>query len=250
MANPYTLLTIGPSHFCEKARWALDYLDVPYREEAHPPILHWWWSLRSGGGRTLPILKTGHLVIGDSTEILRFLDAEHGDGRRLVPIESGLRDEVDELEELFDTRLGPHTRRVAYFHLLPHRTLVRSVIEPGVGRSERLIFAAGLPLFGWLMRRGMRIDAASAQRSLDRVRRIFREVDERMADGRRFLVGHDFTAADVSFAALAAPLVLPFEYGAPLPPTAELPAAFVEIVDELRATAAGDFALRLYRESR
>ena len=120
MSAPYRLITIPPSHYCEKARWALDFVGAPYSEEKHPPIVHWGWSYSSGGGRTVPILVAGERTIGDSTEILRFLDNEFGNGHRLYPGDAGLREEVDELEELFDTRLGPHTRRIAYFHLLPH----------------------------------------------------------------------------------------------------------------------------------
>jgi Glutathione S-transferase, N-terminal domain len=35
-----TLVTIPFSHFCEKARWALDHARVSFREEGHPPGLH------------------------------------------------------------------------------------------------------------------------------------------------------------------------------------------------------------------
>ena len=55
MTTPYRLMTIGPSHYCEKARWALDYLGIDYVEEKHPPMIHWGWSLPSGGGRPMPI---------------------------------------------------------------------------------------------------------------------------------------------------------------------------------------------------
>ena len=71
MSAPYRIMTIGPSHYCEKARWALDFFGVSYDEEPHPPIIHRGWSLRTGGGRTVPILYAGERVIGDSTDILR-----------------------------------------------------------------------------------------------------------------------------------------------------------------------------------
>ena len=38
--SEYLLITIPPSHYCEKARWALDYARIPYREERHPPLFH------------------------------------------------------------------------------------------------------------------------------------------------------------------------------------------------------------------
>ena len=37
---PAILITIPLSHYCEKARWALDRVALPYREEPHAPLLH------------------------------------------------------------------------------------------------------------------------------------------------------------------------------------------------------------------
>jgi glutathione S-transferase len=250
MTTPFRLMTIGPSHYCEKARWALDFFGVPYDEEPHPPIVHWGWSLRSGGGRTVPILFAGERVIGDSTDILHFLDERHGNGCRLYPTDPELRSEVNELEELFDTRLGPHTRRLAYFHLLPQRSLALAAIMPGVSSGQGFIFRVGFPFFRWFMRRGMNINPASAERSLDRVRQVFAIVDERLDDGRDFLVGGAFTAADLTFAALAAPVLVPPQYGTALPMLEELPEAIAELVEEFRMRPAGRFGLRLYRDRR
>ncbi|HSO21453.1 MAG TPA: glutathione S-transferase C-terminal domain-containing protein, partial [Chondromyces sp.] len=86
--------------------------------------------------------------------------------------------------------------------------------------------------------------------SLERVKEVFATVAERLADRRDFLVGNAFTAADLSFAALAAPVVLPRNYGSPLPPLDELPPAMLALVEDFRATPAGEFALRMYRDQR
>jgi glutathione S-transferase len=189
-------------------------------------------------------------VIGDSTDILHFLDEQHGNGCRLYPTDPELRSEVNELEELFDTRLGPHSRRIAYFHLLPHRELTLPAVTSGVGSGQRLVFSLGFPFFRWLMRRGMNINPASTERSIDYVRQIFGAVDDRLADGRKFLVGGVFSAADLCFASLAAPVLVPSQYGASLPSLEQLPDAAVELIKDFRATAAGDFGLRLYRDQR
>ena len=67
------------------------------------------------------------------------------------------------------------------------------------------------PLARRLVRTAYKITPEGAQRSLERVRGVFRQVDERLSDGRRFLAGERFTAADLTFAALAAPVLFPAE---------------------------------------
>lgn len=250
MSAPYRLITIPPSHYCEKARWALEKAGVEFREEPHPPLFHLRPVRAAGGRHSTPVLRGRGVVVTDSTEILEHLQLAHGERWCPYPLDSQLRAEAAELEELFDTGLGPHTRRLAYFHLLPHRGLFLSSVLAGVGRVEAAAFRVVRPLVVSLMRRSMRITPEGAERSLERVREVFATVAERLADRRDFLVGNAFTAADLSFAALAAPVVLPRNYGSPLPPLDELPPAMLALVEDFRATPAGEFALRMYRDHR
>lgn len=117
------------------------------------------------------------------------------------------------------------------------------------GWQQKLLAVAYRPAAGYLRWR-LRISAAAVDGDLVTIRRVFAEIGERLADGRRFLVGDRFSAADFTFAALAAPALVPDEYGIRLPPPEDLPPAYAALVRELRATAAGRFALRLYREER
>jgi glutathione S-transferase len=54
----------------------------------------------------------------------------------------------------------------------------------------------------------------------------------------------------MAFANVLGPLVLPPEYGAPMPTLAEMPPVLQSAVAEMRAHPAGEFALRIYREHR
>ena len=250
MSSQYRLITIPPSHYCEKARWALDYLGVPYREEGHPPLLHRWAVARAGGHRTTPVLVAGDMVLSDSTDILQYLDTTYVEGWRPYPHDSQLRVQAEEMEELFDTHLGPHTRRIAYYHLLQHKDLFLESVLPGVGRGESFVFRALRPAVCSLMRRAMRITPESADRSLERVRTVFATVDELIGSGRAFLVGERFSAADLTFAALAAPVLLPRNYHSPLPSLDRVPAEMLAQIEEFRTTPAGMFAMRIYRDHR
>lgn len=244
---PLELLTIGPSHFCEKARWALDRAGLPFRERPHPPLLHSLPALRASGQDDLPILVAGGEVVHDSTRILEWVDRQAGLG--LYP--EGLRDEVLALEEGFDEDLGPHLRRWAYAHVLADPGLTTRVLTAGVPGWERRLFRLARPAIVWAMRKGMNITPAGAERSRARVEATFAAVDARLADGRRFLVGDRFTAADLTFAALAAPACAVEGYGPPwLPPLSELPPALLALTAPLRDRPAGAFVARLYREER
>src|SRR5215468_6050381 len=203
------LLTIPFSHFCEKARWAADHQGYVYREEKHLPGAHILPARRSGG-RTLPILVTSSRTFTDSTDILQHLDTLAPPSLRLFPADPSLRREVEALEELFDTRLGKATRVYAYHHGLPSPDSLHRLLGPSMSPLQRLAFRVALPLLGPRIRRRYRIDAASAEKAATTIHEVFAEVTARILhNGTRYLVGDAFTAADLTFAALAAPSILP-----------------------------------------
>src|ERR1700730_15544601 len=101
------LVTIPISNYCEKARWALERAGLPYREERHLQGIHRLAARRAGGGATVPVLVTPDGVIGESAQILAWVDARTPADRRLFPPEPGLRREVESLCRRFDEELGP-----------------------------------------------------------------------------------------------------------------------------------------------
>jgi glutathione S-transferase len=114
----------------------------------------------------------------------------------------------------------------------------------------QLLLSVIAPVARRLVHAAYKITPDSAQRSLDRVQGVFRYVEEQLSDGRRFLTGERFTAADLTFAALAAPVLLPGECRAVQPAINDLPPAMREDVLRLRNTVAGQFALRLFSQER
>lgn len=249
--KPLRFITLPISHYCEKVRWALDRQRVPYREEGHAPLFHALATLPATGfrSRTAPVLIDENLgarhVLADSTDCLRYLANRHGATWLYAPAEAAL------LEEQFDTELGPHSRRFAYFHILPDTERVLQLLMGKAPAIEAAIAKPLFPLIRRMMRRGMRIDAAGAARSLEKARRQLDAVSERLRDGRRYLCGDTFSAADLTFASLVVPLVLPRNYGgSDLPPLEVAPPALREEIERTRKTPAGQLALRLYEEER
>jgi glutathione S-transferase len=236
------LITIPISHYCEKARWALERAEIPYREEPHLQGIHWAHVWRAGRGRTAPVLVTDDGPLTESADILRWVDARSG--LRLYP------DGASALEARFDAELGPHARRWMYHRIFGRGDLVREYGPTGVPRWERAVLPRALPLVRRLIDHHLDVTDATAAESRTRVRAVFDEVGERLGDGRRYLVADRFTAADLSFAALAAAVLVPARYGVPLPPVERLPEPFAGEVRALREHPAGVFALRLYDQER
>jgi glutathione S-transferase len=244
------LVTIPISHFCEKARWALDRAGVEYVEEPHVQVIHVFAARRAGGGTTVPVFVTdADEVLAESADILRWADTQVGPERRLYPA-GDLGAEAVALEAWLDDGLGPDGRLWMYHETLPVVKELERWAMAGVPPWEHRVFRVAGGVIDSVIRRHLGIDAAAAGAALARVDRVFDDVAGRLSDGRRFLLGDRFTAADLTFAALAAPVLLPARYGWPLPPPEAMPHAAASEIRRLRNHPAGVFANRLYGEER
>ncbi len=250
MAETPVLITIPISHFCEKARWALDRAGVAYRERAHLQVIHWIPVARAGGKKTAPVLVLGDRVLVDSAEIVEEASALASPHRGLFPDDPTAAAEVRTLQRDFDGRLGPEGRRWMYFNLRGRRDIAIAYACTGVPAWQRRGLPLVYPLAARIIDRYLDITPDTAVRSEAEVRAVFDAVAERLDDGRPYLCGEHFSAADLTFAALSAPLLMPPEYGVPLPQPDELPPPMASKVREFRAHPAGAHALKMFREER
>lgn len=241
------LLTIPISHYCEKARWALERARLDYREERHIQGMNWVVSKRSRGHGTLPVLICEAGVLAESEAIIRYADAHLREAQRLFPDGA---DEVTKLCRELDAGLGPDGRRLMYAHMLPRKALMLEFNNAGVPRWEDALMRRGWPLIARLGASALKVRADTLERDRPRVLATFDSIAERLHDGRPYLFGERFTAADLTFAALAAAVVVPPGYGTPLPQPDVLPEPVARDVAMFRAHPAGAFALRLFREQR
>jgi len=239
------LITIPFSHYCEKARWALDRVGVAYEEHGHLPLFHYFESWRAGRNRTVPVLVDGKTIVKDSTDIIAWADAKRPGS--LIPVAGA--QELLAIEDDLDNHFGPHSRRWGYFYLLPNRATNRH-ITVGVPRWEKSLLGIVRPLAVRFLKRGLNINAEGVERSRKKIDDTFDRVEQIIGDGRRYFAGDRFTVADLTFAALAAPIVLP--------PNHPVQTFGLELFgDEARAQVerwrdrpAGQFALRLYADDR
>lgn len=221
-----TLYQFPFSHFCEKARWALDCKGLAWTPANLLPGPHLKTTQRLAPKSALPILVYEGTVVQDSTAIITFLDGRHPD-RPLTPGEPARARESLDWEEYFDAEIGVMLRLWFYFHALPDRERALRFLAQGASWRGRVLMALIFPRVRDAMRKAMAIDARSARKAgvrwlsaLDRLDHAVRE--------RRFLVGDSFTRADLTACALLSPFV------APGIPDAELEGLFPAEVNRLR----------------
>jgi hypothetical protein len=112
------LVTIGLSHYCEKARWGLDLATTKYVEDAHPPGLSAFSTLKFSSGKqssvplTVDYSSSTPVILGDSSAILEtYAPFLYNDSD---PAKDA---EIKQWEEYFDSHLGP-TARVYLYNLM------------------------------------------------------------------------------------------------------------------------------------
>jgi glutathione S-transferase len=246
LPRPCELITIPISHYCEKVRWALDHLGVAYVERPHMPPFHRSATKRHGGG-AVPVLVTDIGPIQDSDTILRFLD-QRTPGK-LYPLDAAARAKAAALETLFNDAVGVQTRKWGYSYILTPE-LARAPWTHGVPFWERWLFPLIFSKLESRVRTMMAISPTSASEAYSELLKAFAEIERTLSDGRKYLLGDQFSAADITFASLAAPLLMPPNHHVPPTPLASLPKQMQIEVEAARATVAGQFGLRLYRENR
>ena len=216
-----TLYQFPLSHYCEKVRWALDYKKIPYRSYNLIPGAHLLTTKRLAHKTSVPILVDGKSVIQDSTRIIDYLE-EHYPQNPLNPSDPNLRNEALELEEYFDKKIGPHLRRLAYFHILEDRPLVTSLLLQNSSWYGKPFYGLLFPAVKTLMKKSMNIYKEPTEKSVKVLEEAFEFLNEKI-EGKKFLVGKQFTRADLTAAALLGPLCTPPEYHFQWPDPSEMP---------------------------
>lgn len=243
------LVSIAMSHYCEKVRWALDLKKLEYEEEFHLPIFQVGAARKVAGGRTVPAMISGDKRLGDSTDILKHLD-ELKPEPRLYPEDPEARKKVEELEELCDETLGPHVRRAAIYHVLKNKALYLQTLKPHAPWLQHMLFRWAFFMIKPTFHKLFRMTPDSVNRSWAKIDGVFDTIEKQLEEPGEFLVGDSLTAADLAFAALAGPIVVPDEYFIPLPAADDLGSEASQRIYGYQERAGGKYVLRLFKEHR
>src|ERR1700683_4704908 len=142
---PARLVTIPISHFCEKARWALDRAEVDYVERPHLQLIHIFAARLAGGGGTVPVFVSANGgALAESAAILRWTDTQVESERRLYP-EGDLGAQAASLEAWLDGGFGPDGRLWLYHETLPVVHELGPWALAGIPPWEAWVFRHGGP---------------------------------------------------------------------------------------------------------
>lgn len=197
------------SHYCEKARWALDYLGIKYQVRILAPGSHLAQAKKLGLRRgSVPILQIGDEVIQGSSAIIDWAEQQAADAT-LVPSS----DDAAQIEQRLDDVIGVHVRRMFYSEALveqPHT--VKPVFSKGLSWWERLKLQLSWPLIRNKMITLMDLGKQQGDESQAILEGELDWLNDLLADGRPYLAGDQFSRVDVTAASLLARIVMPPEY--------------------------------------
>jgi glutathione S-transferase len=211
--NSKTILHQFPlSHFCEKVRLGLCLKGLEFEVRNHLPMLHVLTVRKISGQQMVPVLEDGRKIVSDSNAILKYLDQRVSEPQ-FFPEASRELHAMNAFIQKVDVGVGVHLRRFFYFHILKDKELACGLLANPVdySRLERAAFRAMSPLVFFLMKKGMRITKASAERSRETLLRTLDYLDKKLGR-KKYFFGNSLSAADITVAALLAPLVQPAEH--------------------------------------
>lgn len=205
-----TLFLFPHSHFCEKARWALDYKGLQYSVEPLFPGIHARKMQKLGGASSVPLLKDGEEIIQGSSQIIDYLDQrypEHPLGFQEIAQQSA----VLEFEKQIDSSIGVTLRLIAYNYLLNYPDYCRTCFTGSMPGWKKVGFRLVFPLLRRLLYKVYVRSDANVECAKERVNAALDELDSRLED-QAYLFGERFSRADLSLAALMSICVLPPEH--------------------------------------
>jgi glutathione S-transferase len=208
---PLKLYTFAMSHYSEKIRWTLDHCNIPYREICMTPVFHIGPALRMGkrGQTTLPVLQTPRTAIQDSPRILDWLATNYGP---MDIMSAANRPSSRQIEQRFDA-IGKDVARMLYAHSfgVADAHILRLWTEHASPLQARIV-RRGYPLIRWAFKRKLQINARRAKIAEERINEVVRWLERNLQDGRFYLTNDRFSTADITAAALLAPIACPPEH--------------------------------------
>ena len=240
------LLEFPHSHYCEKARWALDYKGIPFQAVAVMPGFHMITVRRYATDSSVPVLLTHNEVVQGSSEIINYLEQKYP-APSLTPVDIDQRHACLEIEQDMDGRLGENIRRILYYRLLAYPDFIRYCFTYPMSELKQIIFRLFYPILRYKIYQTYVISAAEVEQAKRELDVAIEELGGKLK-GRQYLVGDRFSRADLSVASMLSLLVMPDEH--PFPWRA-IPDPQTRIFyDEYHHHPVSEWVRKMYRDHR
>lgn len=234
------------SMYPEKARWALDYKRVPHIRHSLLPGPHAVSLVARFGQKAMPILCHEGKVLKNSAAVIDYVE-QTWPAPPLYPADPVLRAQALEIQKWFDETVGPAVRRAVFHEWLPHTEYSARRIATGRSEWQQKLYVRAFPAIRAVMMLDMQIDAAGAEAGCAMTREALDFVAEH-SERTGYLVGDQFSVADLTAATILFPTCLPPEY--PLDMPKPLPSGWEHWLERWRNHAGCKYVLRIYREHR
>jgi glutathione S-transferase len=240
-----TLYQFPISHYCEKARWLLDFKQLDYSVKNLLPPTHRFFTQLKAQSTSVPLVRDDKEWITDSTELAFYLDAKYT-LRPLLPSDPMLRSKAIMIESQADT-VGEHVRCFIYSHLLSSNEVIPLLI--GDGFVVKVFKKPLIRVLRLTMTRFYDISPENGANSLVKIQKAIDEFEKVLLQNKTgYLVGDCLTLADITVASIFAPLLsikdTPWES---IQTRTEL---LQKVYDDLLERPFGQWIMRVYAEER
>ncbi|ESK39973.1 hypothetical protein P256_00412 [Acinetobacter nectaris CIP 110549] len=235
------------SHFCEKARWLLDYKELDYVAQNLTPIVHRAFSRLKTKQNTLPILKDNDLWIHDSTKIAEYLDEIYPE-KILIPQNRSLKESIYNFNNIAN-ELGEHVRRwtLQNIILIDQKSIDNMINERGYLRKFEKY---SKPVLKKLISQSLHLSDEQMKYDHHRIIEIIEMLNIQLKNAHKgYLVGEHLTLADISICSMLAPLMniygTPWEIG-----ESKQSQELLDMQMFIQSTAIGQYVQRIYNTER
>lgn len=235
------------SHYSEKVRWALDYKGINYQPVNLLPGQHRKTiTALTGKEPSVPVLEHDGEIIQGSSRILDHLDQKFPENA-LTPEDPAQREQALAWEKKLDDLAGPAIRTWVYHYFLQRPKVVVPMLAAGTPFYNRILLSLAFSRVDEIMRNWMKIN----QKTADEAQQTLETLLTELADTYRqqpFLVGEQFTRADLTAGALLSPLFQPPQYPVPWPKAHKTPKPVQDWLQEWRSVV--EPVEKIYQENR
>ena len=207
------LLEFPHSHYCEKARWALDYKGLAFQAIATMPGYHRITVRKYAPDTSVPVLINGDEAVQSSSEIIDYLEQKHP-SRPLTPTNANELCECQDIERRMDQSLGVNIRQILYATLLDHPEFLRYCFTHPMPWYKQQIFRLIYPYLRGKIYQGYVISDNKVEQAKYEFDKAMTELEQRL-ENKQYLVSNTFTRADLSVASMLSWLVMPAEHPFP-----------------------------------